>query len=242
MSTPPTFRERAASVEKLLAADPLIRTVNFHNTSRAQADKYERQLAQYSQFFSSVNEAELDNYLTTGRWQKAKPGLIVAVYEGYRNGFDVLAPLLERYGFVGWFFIITGFLNSAVKDQVTFAGGHRIHMETREYPDDRYALTWDEVRKLDARHVIASHARSHTQLSSLDPAIAEREVVGSQEDFQKELGHKVRAFVSLTGPPYGENAATDRLVEAAGYDFVFSNFSIQRLHREDGLPARASAG
>lgn len=225
-----TFHEQAESVEKTLAANPLVRAVNFHNTSRAQKDKYERQLAHYSQFFSSVNAAELDNYLATGQWHKPKPGLIVSVYEGYRNSFDVLAPLLDQYGFIGWFFIITGFLNSKVEDQLAFAGAHRIHMETREYPDGRYAMTWDEVRKLDAKHVIASHARSHTQLSSLTPAVAEREVVGSQEDFQKELGHKVRAFVSLTGPPYGENPSTDRHIESAGYDLVFSNFTIQRLH------------
>jgi hypothetical protein len=231
VSAPPSFRELAATVEKMLAADQLIRAVNFHNASRAQADKYSYQLAQYSQYFSSVNEDDLDKYLTTGQWHKSKPGLIVSVYEGYRNGHDVLAPLLERHGFIGWFFIITGFLNSAVKDQLTFAQGHEIDMQTREYSDGRYALTWEEVRKLDKRHVIASHARSHTQVSSLAPEIAEREVVGSQEDFEKHLGHKVRAFASLTGPPYGENASTDRLIEAAGYDFVFSNFRIQRLPR-----------
>ena len=229
MSTDSTFSERATSVEKTLAGNQLIRTVNFHNTSRAQADKYERQLAHYAQFFSSVNEAELDSYLIGGKWHKSKPGLIVSVFEGYRNGFDVFAPLLEKYGFVGWFFVITGFLNSPVEDQLTFAGDHRIHMQTREYPDGRYAMTWAEVRQLDKKHVIASHARSHTELSKLDVTVAEREVVGAQEDFRKELGHKVRAFVSLTGPAYGENSSSDRLIEAAGYDLVFSNFSIQRL-------------
>ncbi len=238
MSAPPTFSERAAALEKMLTAHQLMRAVNFHNTSRAKADKYERQLAHYSKFFSSVNEDDLDNYLTTGQWHKSKPGLIVAVYEGYRNGYEVLAPLLERYGFKGWFFIITGFLNAAVKNQVAFAEGHQIDMQTREYSDGRFALTWEEVRKLDGKHVIASHARSHTQLASLDQATAEREVVGAQEDFEKHLGHKVRAFASLTGPPYGENASRDRLVEAAGYDFVFSNFGIQRLPGKDS-PGRS---
>ena len=47
--------------------------------------------------------------------------------------------------------------------------------------------------------------------------------------FGKHLGHPVRAFASLTGPAYGENAETDRLVDAAGYQFVFSNFRIQRI-------------
>ncbi len=224
-----TFSEQSAEVEKLLATDPLIRAVNFHNTSKARAADYERQLAHYSTFFSSVSENDLDVYLTTGRWSKSKPGLIVSVYEGYRNGYDVIAPLLERYHFIGWFFIITGFLNAAVKDQLSYAQTHDIDMTTREYREGGYALTWARVRELDRKHVIASHARSHTELARLDPATAEREVVGSQEDFEKNLGHKVRAFASLTGPPYGQNPGTDRLIAGAGYDFVFSNFKIQRI-------------
>lgn len=230
MRAPSTFSEQSAEVEKLLAADPLIRAVNFHNTSKARAGQYERELAHYSQHFSSVSENDLDQYLTTGQWRKPKPGLIVSVYEGYRNGYDVIAPLLERYQFIGWFFLITGFLNAATKDQLSYAQTHDIDMSTREYREGGYALTWERVRELDRKHVIASHARSHTELARLDAATAEREVVGSQEDFQKYLGHKVRAFASLTGPPYGQNPGTDRLIAAAGYDFVFSNFKIQRIH------------
>jgi hypothetical protein len=226
----PTFSERVATLESLYSAAPLIRAVNFHNTSRAKADQYDLELAHYSKFFSSVNEDDLDEYITTGRWRKPKPGLIVAVYEGYRNGYDVLAPLLERHGLTGWFFIITGFINAPVRDQLPFALSHRIGMQTREYPDDaRYALNWEELRALDRKHVIASHARSHTRLSALDPATLEREVVGAQEDFIKNLGHPVRTFSSLTGPAHGEFPATDRLVASAGYNFVFSNFRIQRI-------------
>ena len=224
------FSEQSVDVEKLLANDPIIRAVNFHNTSEARAGQYERQLAHYSKFFSSVSENDLEDYLTTGRWRKPKPGLIISVYEGYRNGYDVIAPLLERYRFIGWFFLITGFLNAAAKDQLAYAQSHEIDMETHEYRKGGYALTWERVRELDRKHVIASHARSHTELARLDAATAEREVVGSQEDFEKYLGHKVRAFASLTGPPYGQNPATDRFIAAAGYDFVFSNFKIQRIH------------
>ncbi len=229
MSDTATFAERAAELERLWTTRPLIRAVNFHNASRAKVDQYDRELAHYSKFFSSVNQNELDEYLTTGKWHKSKPGLIVSIYEGYRNGYDVLAPLVEKHGLLGWFFVITGFVNSDVKDQLPFALGHDIDMLTREYPDGRYALTWDELRKLDKKHVIASHSRSHTQLSLLPTATREEEIVGAQKTFQKELGHPVRAFASLTGPAYGENAETDRFVDAAGYDFVFSNFRIQRV-------------
>ncbi len=229
MSASPNFGERAALLRHLYEAKPLIRAVNFHNTPRARAEQYDWELRHYSQMFSSVNEDELDRYVTTGLWHKQKPGLIIAVYESYRNGYDVLAPLLEKHGFTGWFFVITGFVNAAIEEQLSFAERHRIRMQTREYSDGRYALTWDEVRQLDNKHVIASHTRSHTQLSLLDTVTVEREIAGAQEDFQEHLGHRVRAFSSLTGPALGEHSATDRLVASAGYDFVFSTFRIQRV-------------
>ncbi len=225
----PTFLSNAYTLADVFANNPLIRAVNFHNTSRAEAELYERQLSQYSQHFSAVTFNDLDRYLTTGEWHKPKPGLIISVFEGYRNSYEVLTPLIEKYGFVGWFWIITSFINSPIADQLNFAEHHDIDMLTHEYPDGRYAMTWEELRQLDKKHVIASHTRSHTLLSALDPSVQKQEVIGSQEDFQKNLGHPVRAFVSLTGPAYGENAAIDRLIDQAGYDSVLSNFRIQRI-------------
>ncbi len=233
MTTPPrTFTESAAQIEQLFATEPVIRAVNFHNAPRAKADEYDRQLAQYSKLFSSVTEDQLDHYLATGTWTNAKPGLIVSIYEGYRNGYDVLLPLVEKHGFIAWFFVITGFIDSVGKDQLPFALNHEIDMLTREYPDGRYALTWEQLRQIDRKHVIACHSRSHQKLSDMGPSKLREEVVGSQDEFRKQLGHGVRAFASLTGPAYGEHARTDRLIRAADYDFVFSNFRIQRIRAE----------
>ena len=229
MSDTPTFGERATELEEVFETHPIIRAVNFHSTARANADHYEKQLAQYAQAFTSVNEAELDEYLTTGRWHKAKPGLIVSVFEGYRNSYEVLLPLIEKYGFIGWFWMITSFINTPIPEQLNYAEHHDIDMLTHEYPDGRYALTWDELRQIDKKHVILSHTRSHTQLSTLPPAVQRDEVIGSQEDFRKNLGHPVRGFVSLFGPAYGETPAVDKLIDEAGYDFVFSNYRIQKI-------------
>lgn len=227
--TPVTFAERAAEVGELLATRPLIRTINFHNTPRTRISEIERQLDRCRRHFAPVNEDDLDVYLRTGSWHQRQPGLIVALYEGYRNHYDVMAPLLERYGFTGWYFVITGFVGAPVPGQLAFAAQHDISTVSGEYPDGRYALSWTELRELDRRHVIASHARSHTPLNSLDAAAIESEVAGSQQDFVRHLGHPVRSFVSYSGPAHGEFALADRWVEAAGYQFVFSNFRIQRL-------------
>lgn len=225
----PGFLENAGALAEVFASHPVIRAVNFHNTSKAQAAQYEKQLAEYSKVFAPVTAADLDQYITTGEWHKSKPGLIVSVFEGYRNSYDVLLPLIEKYGFVGWFWMITGFLNTPIADQQNYADHHDIDMLTHEYADHRYALTWEELKQIDKKHVIASHTRSHTLLSALPPDVQREEVIGAQEDFRKNLGHPVRHFVSLTGPAFGENVAIDKLIREAGYDTVFSNYRIQRI-------------
>ena len=191
------FQKEAAELEELFATQPLIRAVNFHSTPKANAAHYEKQLAEYRQHFTSVDEDELDEYLTTGRWHKAKPGLIVSVFEGYRNSFEVLLPLIEKHGFIGWFWMITSFINAPVPDQLNYADHHDIDMMTHEYPDGRYALTWEELRQIDKKHVIASHTRSHTLLSQLPPEVQREEVIGSQEGISRKIWATRCAGLSL---------------------------------------------
>ena len=229
MSANEGFRQRATEIAALLAAKPLIRAINFHNTSPQRAHIFGRQLEMCSKHFSSVTEDDLDQYLQTGKWHKTKPGVILAFYEGYRNGFDVVRPMLERYGLTGWFFVITGFVDAAPDEQLDYAMEHGIGIESREYSDGRYAMDWSELRELDRSHVVASHALSHEEIAAMSQNMREAEVLGSQQSFVKHLGHPVRTFVSRGGPAYGEHPETDRLIDAAGYRFVFSNFKVQRI-------------
>jgi peptidoglycan/xylan/chitin deacetylase (PgdA/CDA1 family) len=225
----PTFVEAAGAVEPLLAARPLIRTVNFHDTPRVRAAEYNLQLERYSRSFTSVDEHDLDQYLTTGCWHKPKPGLIVALYNGYRSNYDVLLPLLKRYRFVGWFFVATAFVDTPAVEQAAFLARHTLKAVTNEYTDGRYALNWSELKDLDRNHIVASHTRHHSKLAAQQPERLEGEIVGPQDDFDLHLGHRVRSFASLSGAAFGEQTEADRWIKAAGYQFVFSNLKIQRL-------------
>ncbi len=229
MKDPVTFREETASLQSLLATYPLVRAINFHNTPQRRVAQYNRQLKQYKEVFAPVDEDDLDKYLTTGRWHKAKPGLIVALYNGYRDNYDVFLPLLKRYGFIGWFFVATAFVGTPAAEQPAFIARRKLAVVANEYPDGRFALNWDELKELDRHHVIASHTRHHSQILIEDSAALEGEIVGSQQDFEAHLGHRVRSFASLSGTPYGENPRADHLIKTAGYQFIFSNLKIQRL-------------
>lgn len=230
MNAPTPFERAAAQLADRAEQGAVIRAVNFHNTPKASAARLEAQLERYARDFSPVNEHELDLYLATGVWHKPKPGLILAVYEGYRNGFDVLLPLLDRYGWIGWFFVITGFVQTPPHRQFEFAAAHDIDMTTREYErDGRYAMSWEELRLIARRHVIASHTRTHVSLATLSLEDRASEVLGAQQDLRQHLGRPARTFASLGGPAYGQDPITDRLIDQAGYQFVFSNLRIQRL-------------
>lgn len=208
---------------------PRLRVVNYHLTPASRADIYDREFAALAARYAPVGQDDLAGYLATGRWPMAKPGVIPVFYNGYRDNFDVARPLLEKHGLVGWFMAVTGFTDCPPRDQTAFAARHNLSVAGEEYSDGRHALSWDELRVLDRSHVVASHTRSHAQVSLDDPVRLEDEIFGSQRDFVRELGHPVRAFAWLFGSRYGENPAADAIVEQAGYEFLFSNLALQRL-------------
>lgn len=205
--------------------------INYHNTPAHRAEQYDRELEQVAKRFSPTTEDDLATYIERGSWPHAKPGVVIALYNGYRNNYDVFRPLLEKHGLVGWFFATSGYIDCPVADQLTFGSEHNLRTIPNEYSDGRYAMSWDELRSMDGRHVIASHTRNHAQVSLTDEPALTSEIVGSQEDFRKHLGHPVRAFAWLFGSAYGEAVLADRYLDRAEYDFLFSNFMIQRLNR-----------
>jgi hypothetical protein len=233
---PGDFRHQASAEILRVRSQPLIRAANFHNTPRYREKEFQQQLQHWSDCFSSVNETELDGYLSTGAWHKPRPGLIIGLYNGYRNQYDVMLPLLERYGFVGWYFVPTAFVGTPAAEQAAFVATRTLKIIPDEYSDGRYALNWNELKTLDRNHVVACHTRNHARIAD-DPAYLRNEIVAPQQDFEQHLGHRVRSFAWLSGSAYGDHPASDRLIDAAQYQFVFSNYAIQKVRVADTPPA-----
>ncbi|MCA9838661.1 MAG: polysaccharide deacetylase family protein [Trueperaceae bacterium] len=207
-----------------------VRVINYHNTPKGKTALYERQLAFYQRYFSAANEQDIDRFFDTGVWHKDKPGLILNFFEGYRNNFEIGAPLAEAYGFVGWFFLPIGFMSIAISEQESYAEQNDIGLVDDGYADGRIAMTWDEVRELDKNHVIACHTQNHQRLTrdSSDEEL-EREICLSKLELERELGHKVATFCWLYGAEVGVNPRADQYLHKAGYKYLLSNFKIQKL-------------
>jgi len=208
---------------------PSLRVVNYHLTPASRAARYDREFAALAARYAPVREDDLAAYLATGVWLMDREGVLPVFYNGYRNNFDVARPLLDKHGLIGWFMAVSAYSSCSPARQEAFAASRSLTTLPGEYTDGRSALSWDELRQLDGPHVVASHTRNHTRVGLNDPVVLEDEIVGAQQDFIRELGHPVRAFAWLHGDRYGHNPMADAAVDRAGYEFLFSNFSVQKL-------------
>ena len=208
----------------------VIRVVNYHSTPVGGAAGLERELAGYAEHFAPVSLADLDQFFDTGEWQHDRPGFLPVFYEGYRNHVEVAGPVCERLGLVGWFFVITAFLDTPVEEQEAFARSHWIGLVEEDLRGERIAMTWDEVSTLSERHVVTPHTASHEGLDTvLDASDLEREVAEPKRRTDAATGGGAAAFAWLAGTPYGRSAPHDRALVDAGYRYLFSNTMIQRL-------------
>src|SRR6266850_1822709 len=148
-----------------------VRVVNYHGTPPEHSALLEEQVRFYAKHFCPVTLSDLDRFFLDGAWTAPKPGLVISFDDGFRSNYDVAAPILDRYGFTGWFFVPVGFIDAPIEHQQNFARAHAIDFDQCS-SDGRLAMSWDEVRELATRHVVGSHTRTHRRMEySVPPEV-----------------------------------------------------------------------
>lgn len=204
-----------------------IHLINYHATPSTRAAQYRAEIAACAGRFASLADRGIDGLMAGG----GKPLLAPILFEGFRDNYDVILPILEEFGFAGWFFIPSHFLNVPARRQRIFAARHQLHYGPDEYPGERIALNWGELRDARARgHLVACHSRNHTALFPDTPDdVLQDEIVMAKQELEDGLGAEVDTFCYLYGAEYGLNPRADALLVQAGFRYLFSNFRLQRL-------------
>ncbi len=221
-----------ARIITALCEGRFLTVVNYHNTPEPMGPALRRELAGFARDHSPVTTGDLQRLISTGVWNDPRPPLIPVFYEGYRNNHDVAAPACESVGLVGWFFLITGFLQAPVAEQAAFADAHDIGLADEERDGTRLAMTWEEAAALTVRHVVTSHTAHHVTARS----------VADEAGVQTELEQPSEAIEAITGRPsvahawlYGSGLQPGRLhvetLRRLGYRWVFSNLAVDDVAR-----------
>jgi peptidoglycan/xylan/chitin deacetylase (PgdA/CDA1 family) len=152
---------------------------------------FEQQL-QYLQSngYQSVSSADLANCLEYGAPLPERP-VILSFDDGWENQYQYAFPLLQKYGFTGTFYVVSGYLD------------HQNFMTTAQLKT-----------MMAAGMVIGGHSRTHPTLAGLGSTRLHDEVASSKAWLEDRLGVAIDSFAY----PYGSySAATVAAVKAAGY-------------------------
>lgn len=228
---PGSFDETLSALVRGLSAGRMLRVVNFHATPSYRREEYRKQFAAYAGLFTPITP---DNFASAfdGTWSDPRPGLMPVLFEGFRDNVDVMLPVLEEFGFKGWFFVPSAFPAVVPAIQRSYAKAHKLHLPKRdEYPGERVVMTWDEGRSIAARgHGFACHSRSHFDLTPDTPDhVLWDEIHTAANEMRAGLGQPAEIFCWLHGAEAGVNPRADAMLREAGFRYLFSNFKVQRL-------------
>src|SRR5262249_30234952 len=144
---------------------PFARVFLMHGMSAAEAPALERLLQLLSARFHPTCRDDLLQLIATGQWCHSRPGAVLTFDDGLRSDYEIAAPLLERYGFQGWFFVPVGLLQLPPNRQPAAAREQLVDHAPTPEGDPRVFMTLEQLRDLAKRHVIGCHTLNHVRLS-----------------------------------------------------------------------------
>jgi peptidoglycan/xylan/chitin deacetylase (PgdA/CDA1 family) len=101
-------------------------------------------------------------------------------------------------------------------------------------PDERVALSWRDLRRLDGPHEVCCHTWSHRRLGPrLTQAELELEIGQAKRRLEEGLGHSVRGFAWVGGEEWAYSREAAERIRAAGFTYSFmTNNAVIRPHSE----------
>lgn len=211
------------------ALSPFIRVVYYHDVAPALAGRFESQLNLMQRHFVPASKVELDLLLRQGVWKHDRPGVIVTFDDGLRSHCEVVAPILDRLGFQGWFFVPVDLVTLPPAEQPAATSRHGVLHDCDTTRDPRVFMSETQLRTLGERHIVGCHTATHVRLSKeLSDSQLQLELVSAKQRLEAVLGRRVDAFSWVGGEEWAYSEAAARVV-ADLFDYAFTtNTAIAR--------------
>jgi peptidoglycan/xylan/chitin deacetylase (PgdA/CDA1 family) len=134
--------------------------------------------------------------------------LSITFDDGYRDNFEVAAPILKSLDLPATFFVTTGFIGSPT-----------VPWWDRNLRVQPGWMSWDQVRALaGGKFEIGCHSHSHLDLGRADAQAVRADLLESQRTLTRELANPARLFAY----PFGGRANISERSRALVRDLSFS--------------------
>ncbi|MEF9477074.1 polysaccharide deacetylase family protein [Chryseobacterium sp. 1B4] len=129
----------------------------YHQVEKESHEDLTVSLNNLEQQFSYLSRKKYTPQFFSELTISSKKNIIITFDDGYRNNFEYLPSLLEKYNLKATIFIPTGFIEKGYKN----------------YP----MMTFDEIRSLDKKYFeIALHSHAHENLSNASADFTEKDL------------------------------------------------------------------
>jgi peptidoglycan/xylan/chitin deacetylase (PgdA/CDA1 family) len=153
-------------------ADALRRDLSIAPAAFEQQLRYLKQ-----EGYQSVTLKDLTLYLTLGQPLAARP-VVLTFDDGYRDAYTHVFPLLQQFGFVGTFFLVTEPIDTGNPDW----------------------LTWDQVKEMHAAGMeFEPHSLNHPDLRDRTIPYLIYQILASQGAVEERTGEPSRFFAYPAG-------------------------------------------
>jgi peptidoglycan/xylan/chitin deacetylase (PgdA/CDA1 family) len=193
-------------------------SVAFHRVDDAMPEDHlthsSATFEQYCEFFAAnFKVVPLSEQVNAGNAAARLGGtLSITLDDGYRDNFEVAAPILRRLGLPATFFVVSGFIETQ-----TVAPWDRHLSQPPRWMD------WDQVRSLISQGFeIGGHTDSHIDLGTADAETARMELEVSKRKLHEQLGRPVQLFAYPFGGRKNINDQSRELVRQAGFNCCLS--------------------
>jgi peptidoglycan/xylan/chitin deacetylase (PgdA/CDA1 family) len=168
------------------------------------SERFEALCKFFHQHFRVVSLSAL---LASRRANKEVRGTLAITFDdGYRDNFEIAAPILLKLNLPATFFVTTGFIGTQIVPHWD------AHLPRQPW------MTWDEVRALSSMGFeIGSHTETHIDLGTADLQAIRTDLVISKNRLSDELGKPVDMFAYPFGGPEHIRQQSRELVREAGY-------------------------
>jgi peptidoglycan/xylan/chitin deacetylase (PgdA/CDA1 family) len=159
----------------------------------------------FSRHFRVISLASLLDRLARG--DSLERHLAITFDDGYRDNFELAAPILERLSLPATFFVVSQWIGTDLVPWWDRELGLR-------YP----WMTWDQVRELRGRGFdIGAHTRTHANLGEINGKAARDEIVGGRLEIERQIREPVDLFAYPYGGQHQMTDANRAIVREAGF-------------------------
>ncbi|GAA3710194.1 polysaccharide deacetylase family protein [Oceanisphaera sediminis] len=173
--------------------------------------------------------ADLAEQGMASRLESGKKYIIITVDDGYKDNYELLFPLLKKYGFKAVIYMVTG-------EQF-----NRWDVENPDNPEKRVDLMSPaQIREMADSGLVefGGHTLSHPHLNTLDKDAQRHEIAENKAQLEQLLGQKLASFAY----PFGShNQDSKALAKELDYPFAVATDSGPLAMHEDPYQIRRIA-